>query len=257
MKSFLSKLFRWQPTRQTLLASGAGLVVIGLSVAMMLTQGIPWLSIIIRDIGQIFLVGILLPVVTMQRSGNSFAEFGLGSRKWQLFLPVNLALGGLLLLLFLSESPPPAGFRLNALVLWRAAFVLLALCFELIFFYAFQRTLFTRAFGLVPGVLLTALFYAFHHVGFQPEYGKLVFVGLIYATTYSLGNSALLIFPFFLGVGGLYDVLIQSQVVSPIMHPAIRSVYLALLLLATGIWMRTRRRSEVPLATDQGTGTRP
>jgi hypothetical protein len=218
---------------------------------MLLTQGIPWLSIIIRDIGQIFLVGILFPLVYIQRSGNSFAEFGLSARKWQLFLPINLALGALLLLVFLSESQPPADFGLNALVLWRAGFVMLALCFELIFFYAFQRTLFTQAFGLVPGILLTAFFYAFHHVGFQPEYGKLVFVGLIYATTYSLGNSAWLIFPFFLGVGGLYDVLIQSQVVSPIMHPAIRSVYLALLLLATLIWIRTRRRSQVPLATDQ------
>ena len=97
--------------------------------------------------------------------------------------------------------------------------MMLALCFELVFFYAFQRTLFARAFGLVPGILLTALFYALHHIGFQPEYGKLVIVGLIYATTYSLGNSALLIFPLFLGVGGVYDVLFQSQVVSPILYP--------------------------------------
>jgi membrane protease YdiL (CAAX protease family) len=243
MRNVLTKLFRWQPARETLISFLAGLLVIGLSLAMMLTRGIPWLSIIIRDIGQIFLVGILFPLLYIQRSDNRFAEFGFSLRKWYIFLPINLALAILLLLLFLSDSPPPADFRLSAAVLWRGAFVMLALCFELVFFYAFQRTLFTRAFGFVPGILLTALFYAFHHIGFQPEYGKLTFVGLIYATTYTLGNSALLIFPFFLGVGGLYDVLIQSQVVSPIMYPLVRTIYLATLFLVTVIWLRTRANS--------------
>lgn len=251
MRNILTKLFRWQPSQETLVSLLAGLVVIGLSIAMMLTRGVPWLSIIIRDVGQIFLVGILFPLVYIQRSGNRFAEFGISFRKWYIFLPINLVLGILLLLLFLSESPPPTDFRLSAPVLWRGAFVLLALCFELAFFYAFQRTLFTRAFGFVPGILLTALFYAFHHIGFQPEYGKLTFVGLIYATTYGIGNSALLIFPFFLGVGGLYDVLIQSQVVSPIMYPVTRTIYLSLLVLVTVIWLRTKASSRARIAISQ------
>jgi len=137
-------------------------------------------------------------------------------------------------------------------VLWKGAFVWLALCFELVFFYAFQRTLFTRAFGFVPGVLLTALFYAFHHVGFQPEYGKLIFVGLIYATVYGLGNSALLIFPFFLGVGGLYDVIIQSQVVSRIEHPEVRVGYLSLLFLVTIIiWLWIGQKPGAQFSTDR------
>jgi membrane protease YdiL (CAAX protease family) len=113
---------------------------------------------------------------------------------------------------------------------------MMALVFELIFFYAFLRTLFEQAFGIVPAVILTALFYAFHHIGFQPEYGKLIFVGVLYATVYRLGNSALLIYPFFLGVGGTYDVLIQSKAVSPILFPEIRTLYLAVLILAALIW---------------------
>jgi hypothetical protein len=118
-----------------------------------------------------------------------------------------------------------------------------ALCFELVFFYCFLRTLFERAFGIVSAIILTALFYAFHHVGFQPEYGKLIFVGLLYATVYRLGNSALLIFPFFLGVGGTYDVLVQSQKVAPIWHPEFRTIFLGLLILATlaDTWKRARQ----------------
>jgi membrane protease YdiL (CAAX protease family) len=156
---------------------------------------------------------------------------------------IDLVLGILLLLLFLSKSPPPADFRVSASTLWSAAYVTLALCFELVFFYAFLRTQMERTFGIVPAIILTALFYAFHHMGFQPEYGKLFFVGLLYATVFRLGNSALLIFPFFLGVGGIYDVLIQSQVVSPIGHPELRTACLAVLIVAAIVFIVRRMRS--------------
>jgi membrane protease YdiL (CAAX protease family) len=237
MTSIVSKLFRWQLSWEMVVALLTGGVVIGLSAAMIPFKNLPWASIIIRDIGQIFLIGILFPLIFIHRSGKDWSEFGFHFKKWPVFLLINLVLGILLFFMFLSESPPPANFRLNASTLWSAAFVMLALVFELIFFYAFLRTLFEQFFGIVPAIVLTALFYAFHHIGFQPEYGKLIFVGLLYAITYRIGNSALLIFPFFLGVGGTYDVLIQSQKVSPILYPEIRTLYLGILILATIVWI--------------------
>jgi len=236
MKEIISKLFRWQPSKETLVGVIAGFVVIGLSAAMLPTRQIPWLNIVVRDIGQIFLVGILFPLVYILRTGNRFAEFGFTLKRWYVFLPINLALGALLLLMFLSESPIPADFHVTSVIVWKAAFVIVAVFFELIFFYGFLRTLFEKAFGIVPGIILAALFYSFHHIGFQPEYGKLIFVGLLYALVYRLGNSALLLYPFFQGVGGTYDVLIQSQVVSPIQYPEIRTVYLFFLILAAVLW---------------------
>jgi membrane protease YdiL (CAAX protease family) len=236
MIKFLSKLFKWQPSGETLVAAIAGFVVIGLSAAMLPTRHCPWLSILIRDIGQIFLVGILFPLVYILRTGNRFAEFGFTLKKWYILLPINLVLGALLLFMFLSENPSPADFSLTAPVVWKAAFVMVAVFFELIFFYGFLRTLFEKAFGIVPGIIFMALFYSFHHIGFQPEYGKLIFVGLLYALVYRLGNSALLLYPFFMGVGGTYDVLIQSEAVSPIQYPEIRTVYLLVLILASVLW---------------------
>jgi membrane protease YdiL (CAAX protease family) len=246
MKTVILKLFRWQPSRETLIVLVAGAVVVGLSAAMLLFENWPWVRIAIRDVGQIFLVGILLPLAYIQRSGKDWAEFGFSSKKWPVFLLINLVLGVLLFFSFLSGSPPPADFRLSASTVWSAAYVMLALCFELVFFYAFLRTFFEQAFGIVPAIIMTALFYAFHHIGFQPEYGKLIFVGLLYATTYRLGNSALLIFPFFLGVGGTYDVLIQSQEVSPILYPEIRTLYLAVAILATVVWVWRKVKGEKP-----------
>ncbi len=241
-KTTLSKLFRWQPTQETLVALGAGVIVVGLSLAMILFKDRPWINIALRDLGQIFLAGILLPLLFIQRSGKAWAEFGFTFRKWPLFLLINLALSVLLFLMFLSESPPPEDFHLDGPSVWSAAYVMAALCFELVFFYAFLRTLLERAFGIVPSLILTALFYAFHHAGFQPEYGKLIFVGLLYATIYRLGNSALLIFPFFLGIGGTYDVLIQSQVVEPILYPEIRTLYLTIALSVTAAWFWKKSR---------------
>ncbi len=240
----LPRLFRWRTSRETLIPFAAGFVVLGLSAVMMPVQGIPWLRVMIRDLGQIFLVGILFPLAYIRRSSGDFAAFGFTLRRWHIFLPINLVLGVLLLLMFLSESPPSADFHVSVPVMWGAAYVMCALVFELVFFYGFLRTLFERAFGIVPAIVLSALFYSFHHLGFQPEFGKLFFVGLLYATVYRLGNSAALIFPFFLGVGGTYDVLIQSQVVSPISHPALRTVYLSVLILAGMLWIWKNARAQ-------------
>lgn len=191
MKALISKLFRWQPIRDTFVALVAGMVVLILSAAMLPFENWPWVRIAIRDIGQILVVGVLFPLMYIQRSGKGWAEYGFSFKKWPFFLSINLVLGSLLLFMFLSESPPPADFRLSPPTIWSAAYVMLALCFELVFFYAFLRTLFERAFGIVPTILLTVLFYAFHHIGFQPEYGKLIFVGLLYSTGYRAGNSTL------------------------------------------------------------------
>jgi len=242
IKITLRGLFRWQPSRETFVALIAGVIVLGLSVAMIPFENRPWLRIILRDIGQIYLMGILLPLLFILRSGDSFARFGLSFRKWYVFLPINLVLGALLLSQFLSKSPPSAEFRLDAPTLWKTSYIIIALFFELLFFYAFLRTLFEQAFGSALGIVLAALFYAFHHAGFQPEFGKLFFVGVLYATTYRLGNSALLIYPFFLGVGGIYDVLIQSKVVSPIPFPAIRTLFLAVLIFAAVTWTWNKQR---------------
>ncbi|HUL23700.1 MAG TPA: hypothetical protein VLZ10_19755 [Thermodesulfobacteriota bacterium] len=243
IKTILRGLFRWQPPRGTLVAFIAGVIVLGLSVAMIPFEDRPWIRIILRDIGQIYLMGILLPLLFILRTDDSFTRFGLSFRKWYLFLPINFVLGALLLFQFLSKSPPPSEFRLDAPTLWKTAYIMIALFFELLFFYAFLKTLFEQAFGSVPGIILASLFYAFHHAGFQPEFGKLFFVGVLYATTCRLGNSALLIYPFFLGVGGTYDVLIQSRVVSLILFPAIRTLFLAALILATVTWTWNKQRN--------------
>ncbi len=177
------------------------------------------------------MVGIAFPLYFIHRTGDDWQEFGLTLKKWYVFVPISLVLTLLLLLLFLSDKPPTAGFTFNLLILQKCSYILLAGVFETVFFYSFLRTIFNRAFGAVPAVILASLFYAFHHIGFQPEYGKLIMVGLLYAIPFQIANSALIIYPFYWGIGALYDVLIQSKTVAPLYYPGIRSVYLSVLIV--------------------------
>ncbi|MBA7587818.1 hypothetical protein ES708_29861 [subsurface metagenome] len=67
-----------------------------------------------------------------------------------------------------------------------------------------------------------------HHAGFQPEFVEHIWIGIMYATVFRIGNSVLLIYPFFWGVGGYYNVLIKSEEILEIgtLYPEIRSIIL-------------------------------
>ncbi len=242
------QLFQWQPAKETLVAFLAGLVIIFLSVLMLPFNVNSWMRITIHDIGMICLAGILFPLFYIQRSGRGFADFGLTLRRWYVFVPINLILGVFLLYIFIYYWVPPAGFRFDTKTLMTMTVILCTGVFEVIFFYGFLRTLFERAFGVIPAILLAAVFYSFHHIGFQPEFLQLFFVGVMYAAVYRTGNSVLLIYPFFWGVGALYNVLIQSREVSSIMYPGIRSLYLSVLIvfMLARVWTESRRKKQKP-----------
>ena len=68
---------------------------------------------------------------------------------------------------------------------------------EMVFIYGFLRYELERAFGILPAILITAIFYSLHHAGFQPEFTKLFFVGIMYVTVFCFTHNIFSIFPFF------------------------------------------------------------
>jgi membrane protease YdiL (CAAX protease family) len=222
-KSSLNKLIKWNPQKDVIIGFTIGLIILLLSVSMILLKNYTLINIVIRDVVMILIVGIAFPLYRINRQ-NNFKDYGINLKKWYLFLPINFILGFFLLLMFLKESPLPNNFSFNQVIIWKIVYIMLAGIFEIVVFYSFIRTIIERSFGIIPAVIITALFYSFHHAGFQPEFGKLLFVGILYASVYRIGNSALLIFPFFWGVGACYDVLIQSTEVLEIIYPEIRSI---------------------------------
>ncbi len=223
--------FKWNPEKNAFIGLAIGMLIVLLSIAMIYVRGNIFVSVFVRDILMILIFGIGIPLFIIDKE-NGFKEFGLHLDKWYVFLPINLALGILLLMMFLKESPLPSDFALSGDMVSKIMYIMLAGVFETIIFYSFIRTVIERSFGLIPAILVASLFYSFHHAGFQPEFGKLFFVGMLYATAFRIGNSALIIYPFFWGVGGCYDVLFRSKEVSEILYPQIRSI---ILLLGIGL----------------------
>jgi membrane protease YdiL (CAAX protease family) len=191
--------------------------------------------VLIRDV-LMLIGGIFFPIWYIHSKKYQFKDFGLSTRRWYVYLPINILLGILLLFLFL-EDYPDAKIVFDSNAIAKIGYIMIAGVFEAIVFYAFLRKIFEDAFGIIPAILLASIAYSFHHAGFQPEFLKLIFVGILFAIVFRVGNSALLIYPFFWGVGACFDVLIMSKETGEILYPGIRVIILLSLLILGGILM--------------------
>lgn len=206
---------RFQPDRDTWLAFGAGLLVILFSFSLNLfssgsVAGKIYTTLTLT-LGIRIGLGFYFPLrYELLKKRESWSFFGVTKDRWIISLILNLVFGALLLGMFLGESG-----ETGAQILWQEGtaisviYILLAGVFEMIFIYGFLRKTFERAFGLIPSLILTAVFYSLYHAGFQPEFLKLFFVGLLYSSTFRLTENVLILFPFFWGVGATWDVLVN------------------------------------------------
>ena len=207
--------FKWRPTKDTAIAFISGFLVIATSLGLFLFSGNATTDkigfFVLRDLVMIFSLGFAFPlyyVLIVRKEGLS--EFGITRQKWLISLVVGVVLAILLLFQFMSESSEAGQeILLNSEAIGPIFYIMVAGIFEVIFFYAFLRQRFENAFGIIPGIILTALFYSFHHAGFQPEFMKLFFVGIMYASVFRITKNALIIYPFFWGVGACWDVLVS------------------------------------------------
>jgi len=210
--------FRWQPTKDTTIASILGFLVIATSIGLLpfsfdtIAGKIGFY--VLRDFIMIFVLGIAFPlyyVLIIKR--EDLSEFGITKRKWLVSLIVGIILAILLLFQFISEFGATGQKILLSSRAIGPIFYLIVIggIFEVLFFWAFLRQRFENAFGIIPGIILATLFYTFHHAGFQPEFLKLFFVGIIFASVFRITRNVLIIYPFFWAVGACWDVLVQSE----------------------------------------------
>ncbi len=156
---------------------------------------------------------------------------GFTGRKNILSLLLNFLLAAGLLAMFLKDEMPANLLEIKNL--YAATYILVAGIFEMTFIYGYLRTSFEKAFGIIPAILLTAAFYSFHHAGFQPEFLHLFFVGLMYCSVYYITQNLLIIFPFFWGVGALWDVIVSSEAGEEIKN--LESFIIALIILVLSV----------------------
>ncbi|MEW6406140.1 MAG: hypothetical protein AB1649_30515, partial [Chloroflexota bacterium] len=95
------------------------------------------------------------------------------------------------------------------------------------------------------GIVLAAGFYSFHHAGFQPEFVKLFFVGLMYMSVFRTTRSLLILYPLFWGVGACWDVLVQYGTAPEQLRWSYALVALGLMALAGIYFYRKAKRRKI------------
>ena len=238
----MKKLFRFNLTKDAGIAVIAGLVMIALSLLMIPFGGDSLrdtvVSFILRDVLMIFGLGVVFVSLYVEKSKEVIAELGFSRCKWVLSLILNLVLAAGLLAVFLKDGKPADVISLKNL--YGASYILVAGIFEMTFIYGFLRMSFEKAFGIIPAVLLTSVFYSLHHAGFQPEFLHLFLVGLMYCGVFYITRNMLIIFPFFWGVGALWDVLVSSEAGDEIRNP-VSFVIALIILIASAAWVLIRK----------------
>lgn len=207
------------------MANGLGIFLLSCFMAIFKNE---IAHIILRDILMILVLGFFFPLYyTVIINKKPVSVLGIKKEKIIVSLIINLAAGIMLLAMFVSKNEQPISFSKNSF--FAVTYILVAGIFEMIAIYGFFRYEIERAFGLIPAIIITAAFYSLHHTGFQPEFTKLFFVGIMYVTVFYITKNIFCIFPFFWGVGAIWDVLINSEAGNQIEN--LQSFYIAVFML--------------------------
>lgn len=250
IKNSLKNLFQFkcQPTKDTAIAFISGFLVIVTSFGLLLfsentiTDKIGFF--VLRDLVMIFVLGFAFPLCyVLIIKKEKISEFGITKKKWLTSLVVGIVLAILLLLQFISEAGKPGQeILLDSKSIGPFFYIMVAGIFEVIFFYTFLRQRFENAFGIIPGIALAALFYSFHHAGFQPEFMKLFFVGILYASVFRTTKNVLIIYPFFWGVGACWDVLVSFGAMERLQDAWIKAIITLILMIIFAGYLRWKSK---------------
>ncbi len=218
--AMIESLFHCSLSEATLVASLAGASCIILSYVILLFRDNQAARFVLRDMIAIVGLGVLLPFSWIKINDLSLNTFGLPGEIWTWALLANIILASAFAARFYTTMK-----KRGQTIDWSSkagtiSYLMVGVLFETLFFYGFLRQLFEESFGIIPALLLTSAIYSLHHVGLdeqmknatpRKEYTKLFLVGILYSTTFRVFNSALAIFPFFLGSGVIYDLIIEKQ----------------------------------------------
>ena len=204
-----NKWFHFDIDKENIFGLICGFIMVLLSIAMTLFHN-EISNIILRDILMILLLGFFTPLYYLLiLKKKNLSVLGIRKNKFTVSLAINLIAGISLLAMFMSKNTEEIIFNINSF--YAITYIFAAGIFEMVFIYGFLCYELERAFGILPAILLTAIFYSFHHAGFQPEFAKLFFVGMMYVTVFYFTRNIFAIFPFFWGVGAIWDVFANSE----------------------------------------------
>jgi membrane protease YdiL (CAAX protease family) len=244
--------FRWQPTRHTWVAVGAGLLAFIFSASLLLFEPGSVPAMLIHN-GLIYIVcGAAIPwgyTILVER--ETPAALGLKRKRWVLSLILSLVVAGLFVpMLFFEGDLASVGWG----NVTKASFVLTGAggLFELFLYYGFIHLRLEKAFGTIPAILLTSAIYVLWHVGTQlplepdPLYAvwKLFWVGVMSQSLFSMTRNLLVIWPFFHAVGVMLDFAVNIDGVEKVVGdlPWAVGVVVVITIIAVSLTVVSNRK---------------
>jgi membrane protease YdiL (CAAX protease family) len=118
--------------------------------------------------------------------------------------------------------------------------------FEAVFFRGWLLLRFEAAFGLVPGLLLSALCYSAYHVAYGMSTGEMLYLlgfGIVFGAMFRLTRNVLVLWPLYTPMGGFYTTF-KDGLVLPFEATYGFVVVLALMGAAVAAGSIVQRRQE-------------
>lgn len=239
-----NKWLRFDIDKENIFGLVCGLIMVLVSIAMALFNS-EISNIILRDILMILFLGFFTPIYyILIIKKKSLAVLWVHKNKLAVSLAINVIASISLLVMFIIKNTKDIGFNINSF--YAITYILIAGIFEMVFIYGFLRYEFERAFGILPAILITAIFYSLCHAGFQPEFTKLFFVGIMYVTVFYFTYNIFSIFPFFWGVGAIWDVLVNSEAGNQIKNETsfIIAILMFIAMIGIGIFIHCKIKNK-------------
>lgn len=191
------------------------------------------------------LLGMIGPLVYTRRRGRPLADLGLSLGRLPVTLGLGLVLAGVQFALTLWGYDLPANREDWVPLLLMALVVGL---FEAVFFRGFVQNRLVASFGEVPGIAIAAALYALYHLGYGMAGEEMLFLfglGVVYALTFRLSGSILVLWPLLTPLGSFYNNVDSGDIDLPWASMIGFGELLVVMLIVVALAFRNQRRGRV------------
>lgn len=174
------------------------------------------LQLLFYNVISLFLIGIALPVYWTIKKRHPLSDIGITKNRLWLSLVIGIVFTGFEAFHTIAEIQLPVFDELLPIIV----LAIVAGLFEAVFFRGWMQLRFEDAFGIIPSILLASAFYSLYHIGYSGSWATtetlitLFLVGIMFAVLFRLTKNILIIWPFAIPVGAVYD-LVKHETIIP------------------------------------------
>ena len=202
----MSELFKFKPTKELFVVLLSWVMVVSafyLAFNVITIQRVA-LNFITFGIVGILLFGVSVPLIwTVLIKKRPLSDLGIKRDKLILSLVLGIILSATQYFLTIRNIEIPALKELIPLIT-----MLIAVSFyENLFYRGWVQLRMEEYFGIIPGIMLSAVIYSLYHIGYGMPLSEIVtlfIIGLVYSIIFRLTTNIFILFPFLTPTGALF-----------------------------------------------------